>query len=116
MQLQSGWDSHRAQPTTPIAAMAANGLLTELVADDGPTPQLAPFPDGGVQIEWLVGGTSLVVDVDADGDVLITADEPSGDELFSIEFPFWNPDPVGLDLCRRLLEKMSGMVERRLGA
>jgi hypothetical protein len=112
--LPSGWDGHTGQALAPVAAMAMNGVLTELVRDDGPTPQLAPLPDGGIQVEWLVAGISLRIDVDTMGDVSVTGDEPGNAELFADEFPYWEPDYWVLDKCQTLLEKMAGFVEKRL--
>jgi hypothetical protein len=114
MRLASGWDGHRGEPTTLIAAMVTNGLLTKLVQDDGPTPQLLPSPDGGVQVEWLVSGFSVHVDVDPAGEVLAAADEPTGSEIFSDEFPYWAPNAEILARCRVLLREMAEHLERRL--
>jgi hypothetical protein len=114
LQLPMGWDGHMGQALAPIAAMAMNGVLTELVRDGGPTPQLAPHPDGGIQVEWLVAGISLQIDVDTMGDVSVVGDEPGNAELVDGEFPYWAPDNWTLGKCQTLLEKMAGLVEKRL--
>ena len=116
LRLQHGWDGHRASPTQPLAGMVVNSLLDHLLFDEAATPQLTPLPDGGLQVEWLVAGQSLEVEVGPTGDVLVTALDDTGVELVATEFAFWSPDIVGIDQARTFLEKISGDVRNRLQA
>lgn len=115
IHLPKGWDGHRALPPTPTAIVVLNGVLEELVDDDGPTPQIAPLPDGGLEVDWLVAGSSLHVYVAPDGHVVeLTAEETPGNDVLDGEFPFWDPDVLLLGQAKAFLEKISHYVEARV--
>lgn len=106
LRLPRGWDGHHGETPTVIAGLVANGFIAELVIEGGPTPQITPSPDGGIDIEWLVRGTSVNVSVDPEGYVDLGVDA-EGDVLLESEFPYWAPDGWKLAEARRFLHKMS---------
>ncbi len=68
LALGEGWDGHRAKPITDGAAGSTIGLVFALCDDLSLPPQFFPLPDGGIQIEWHVGGDAVEVEIDASGD------------------------------------------------
>jgi hypothetical protein len=116
MELPEGWDGHRATHPTPLAAMVVNGILEYLLFDDCATPQLAPRPDGGIEVEWLVGGVGVNVGVSPTGMAFVTVDDDQGNELVDGSFDFWAADYLLLDQARNYLEKLSHEVEHRVSA
>lgn len=111
-----GWDGFRATSISPIAGMVANGVLDLLVSDGAPTPQIAPLADGGLEIEWLVDGTAVQVQVSADGEVLVLVEAPNGRELLDGSFRYWNTDYMLIGQAKAYLDKMGHEVEFRVTA
>lgn len=68
LALGKGWDGHRAKPITEEAVESTIGLVFALCDDLSLPPQFFPLPDGGIQIEWHVGGEVVEVEIDASGD------------------------------------------------
>jgi hypothetical protein len=93
-------------------------LLNVLIGtDDIATPQIAPTPEGGINVEWLVSGDSLSVTTDLDG-VSIVAQFDNG--AFAFEPYSWDFDGDVDELCqtlipaRQFLEKVSTGIQHRL--
>lgn len=114
LALPDGWDTYQAKPVVPLAAVAAHGILTRLLFDDCPTPQIAPGSDGSIDLMWLVLGTSIEVQIDGLGEVSIWGEGPSDEELFEGSFTAWEPDEFVLDQARIYLEKMHHDVHHRI--
>lgn len=114
LRLESGWDGHRAKPPTPIAGMVLNGVLERLLFDDCATPQIAPLPDGGLEVDWLVGGNSVHVEASPEGEVFLDVHTASGVEEASGEFSYWRIDNHLLGLAETFLHKISQDVKTRL--
>lgn len=114
MALPAGWDTYAARPVVPLAAVAAHGILTRLLFDDCPTPQIAPGVDGSIDIAWLVLGTSIEVQVAEDGEVNMWAEGPDGEELFDSTFTAWDPDDFALDQAKTYLNKMRYDIRHRV--
>lgn len=114
--LPYGWDGHRAHPVGSLPAMVMNGLLGELVADDGATPQVAPMSDGGLQVEWLVSGDFVRIDVPVSGEVFVLAEDAAGNVFADGEFDWREPDRHVIDQARQFLNKISHNVEIRLAS
>ncbi len=60
------WDSYRAQPTNRRFVAKLLNILSDLMQDDAPPPQITPLTDGGVQAEWHHEGQDLEIVVPAD--------------------------------------------------
>lgn len=70
-------------PVHSAVATFAMSLLNVVVDDDDlATPQVAPTPDGGVEIQWLVAGDSLEITIDLDDSVSIVGRLDSGEYAF----------------------------------
>ena len=78
LALGEGWDGHRAKPITDEAAGSTISLVFALCDDLSLPPQFFPLPDGGVQIEWHVGGEAVEVEIDGSGDAHALVIDDSG--------------------------------------
>jgi hypothetical protein len=56
-----GWDSYRAQPTNPQLVVKLLNILSDLMQQTYPPPQITPLADGGVQAEWHSRGQDLEI-------------------------------------------------------
>jgi hypothetical protein len=82
LALGDGWDGHRAKPITEEAVGSTIGLVFALCDDLSLPPQFFPLPDGGVQIEWHVGGEAMEVEIDRSGDAHGLATDRAGAVIF----------------------------------
>jgi hypothetical protein len=82
----------RGDPLSAAARHNIAAVLNWCILDNGPTPQVAPTPEGNVEVQWLAGGSALSVTVDPSGDfsffgtgpgreVFIDAEIDEGDEF-----------------------------------
>ena len=81
LQLQKGWDGHRARR---IDLTAVGGLIDALglvAGSDTLTPHIILLPNGGLQAEWLVDGTGVEIEVDPAGERLVLATDEAGEVL-----------------------------------
>lgn len=69
LQLRDGWDGARARKVDPHAAIWSLWVIADLVSDALVMPQLFPLPDGGIQLEWLIDGNGLEIDVAPSGEI-----------------------------------------------
>ena len=109
-----GW-----RPVHPAVASFAMSLLNVIIDDgDLATPQVAPTPDGGLDIQWLVSGDALELSIDLEDGVSIVAQFDSGDYAFTpVDWDF--DDAVdalvpALVTARTFLEKISTGIQHRI--
>lgn len=76
--LSEGWDGRRARPVTVAAIQGTIDVLAALMNETSAPPQLFPLPDGGLQLEWHVGGNDVEVEIDADGEAHALAETADG--------------------------------------
>ena len=69
------------------AAATLNAILDVVVDHEQPTPQVFAAGDGAVTCEWLVGGSHLVVTVEADGTVYWCSDPIDAMAATELESP-----------------------------
>ena len=65
--LKADWDSYDGLPISPTAIRRAEHLLTHLVSEGTPLPQVFPTSRGGVQFEWK--NSSWEVEIAPDGSI-----------------------------------------------
>ncbi len=78
LELPAGWDGRRATRTTVPAVGATVRLLLALMTPQSLPVQLFPLPDGGIQVEWHVAGSSIEIDIDGKGEAFVTAETSEG--------------------------------------
>lgn len=85
-------DLLNAEPTdengvtrTSVATM--NSILDAVVDDDQPTPQLFAAGEGATTCEWLVGGSHLMITVEADGTLYWSSDSVDGMAAIELQAP-----------------------------
>jgi hypothetical protein len=69
LDLPDDWDGDGAAPVDVTAARSAMDFLESIADLDTLRPEILPVPSGGVQLEWLVGGVGLEVEVTPSGQV-----------------------------------------------
>lgn len=62
-------------------------LISALVEDGGPTPQVSDNGDGGIASEWLVNGATLTLDIEDVDSVYLIARDFTGDIRLEAEGP-----------------------------
>ena len=79
LSLQENWNGYGESPIHESAVKRAVDVLNE-VCREGPCPSVVPTANGGVQIEWAVGGFEIDVEIPPSGPAAILIVEPSGQE------------------------------------
>lgn len=85
LQLDEGWDGARARKVDQNAAVTSLWVIANLVTDVLVLPQLFPLPDGGIQLEWLIDGNGLEIDVAPTGEIGILGVDRDGRSHIDIE-------------------------------
>ncbi|GGO47557.1 hypothetical protein [Streptomyces lasiicapitis] len=109
LALPAGWDSYRAKQISPEAVVSMLRILISLMDRSSLQPQLFPLPDGGLQAEWHVGGSSIEIEVTGDGQSGCALAD--GEEEVEVEFSFPSVRDQLLDF-RRILSRFSAQVTR----
>lgn len=64
---QPGWDGGDAQPVTAEVVEEATRLVSQLLSQWMPLPDIAPSPDGSIGMEWWNANARVFVDVCPEG-------------------------------------------------
>ena len=59
LRLEFNWDSYGALTVSPRAVCAALRFLARELPAGAPLPSFVPTVDGGIQLEWHVGGIDI---------------------------------------------------------
>lgn len=59
LNLPPNWDGEGAAPISYECVMAAFGLVLTNVTHETPSPHFVPTSQGGIQVEWHLGGTDF---------------------------------------------------------
>ncbi len=81
LELSDGWDGRRAHAVTIPAIQATVHVLAVVTNETSAPPQLFPLPDGGIQVEWHVGGNSIEIEIDAEGEPHVLAQTSDGETI-----------------------------------
>jgi hypothetical protein len=76
--LPEGWNGANASEVADGAVERAAILAFEVLDDLPLSPQFFPLPNGGVQFEWHVGGSSVEIEVEPDGEAFAVAETSDG--------------------------------------
>lgn len=66
MQLPQNWDSYGAKAVTAAAVARALDILTRVMGNGSPTPDVVPLTDGGIQMEWHTANWELEITIPGD--------------------------------------------------
>jgi hypothetical protein len=78
LELDAKWDGLSATAVTERAVVVAIGVLFGTLSD-ATVPQIFALPDGGLQLEWHVGGRSVEIEIDGNGDPFVDAEPSEGE-------------------------------------
>lgn len=85
LQLDEGWDGAHARKVDQNAAVTSLWVIANLVSDIMVLPQVFPLPDGGIQLEWLIDGNGLEIDVAPAGEIGILGVDRDGRSHIDVE-------------------------------
>jgi hypothetical protein len=105
LSLQDRWDGYRARPVTSEAVDSAVRVAFVVADDQTLPPQIFPLNDGGVQLEWRVGGEELEIEVDGAGEIHVLATDGSAEALLDVELS--TEGRAVLQTVRHLVERLS---------
>jgi len=92
---------------TQAAIASARQLLRELIAADGPTPQVGATQSGSIEIQWLVAGYLVSVLLESDGGYNLYVDDPVDGVEVDVDVPPGSPIPS--DEVARLRDRLAHM-------
>lgn len=86
-------------------------LVSALIRDNSPTPQVGDNGENGIAVEWLVDGNVLRIDYEDETEILVAATNSAGESVFCEALSAWwlETNPVISD-ARRFLSKLSSAV------
>lgn len=96
--LPAGWDGFSSDQITIEAIQAAVTTLVTIADETTPAPQFFPLRDGGIQVEWHVGGNDIEIEVNGVGVAYVFAARPDGEVIADGE--------VGAEEQERLLRAL----------
>ncbi len=79
--LPAGWDDPSAEEVTLEAVRGAVSVLAAVAGEATPPPQLFPLRDGGIQVEWHVGGNDIEIEVNGAGEAYVFAARSGGQTI-----------------------------------
>lgn len=85
LALPPRWDGDTADEVKAEAVAEAIRVLASVASVDTIAPQLFPLADGGIQIEWHVGGNDVEIEIDGSGSVYVLATRSTGDTVVDDE-------------------------------
>jgi len=97
-----------------VARQNTDLILSALVADGTPTPQVGLDGEGGVETEWLVNGKALILNCDARGQSLLWGLHADGTLIFRRECNARMIDSVTKAIADTLLQELGRGVANRI--
>jgi hypothetical protein len=106
LSLPPNWDSYGARTIDPHNVEAAVRLLPKIASKDTPQPIVIPTVRGGVQLEWLMRGIDLEIEINEPGQCQVLYVDPSEESEWELQLTTDNM-PRFLDLTARLTGRQS---------
>lgn len=107
-----GWLERHSSSNAFVLAHTAAMFIRRLLDADGPTPQIRSNGADGIEVEWLVNGVSLTIDVASESEILIYAVDNAERELFSKEITSrWSTSDEIFDKAAALLKDMARNID-----
>ena len=94
LELPGGWNSYNASPIRKENVTFAVDLLSRLMHENTPEPDVVPKVRGGVQLEWHTRGVNIEISIDSPDNVKFFAEDILGGQ-----------EPVEEDLDETLLAR-----------
>ena len=87
LALDQGWDGYGGIPVLPSVAACARRLLNTFAHHTRIVPDIVPLSNGGLQLEWFVGGDEFEVRIDSDcvASVFYEADREEHAKQFDLD-------------------------------
>lgn len=76
--LPAGWDGSSSDEVTIQAVQETVAVLAAIVDETSSPPQFFPLHDGGIQVEWHVGGNDIEIEVNGAGVAYVFAARSDG--------------------------------------
>jgi hypothetical protein len=106
LNLPEGWDGDHAKTVLPTTAILAMQVLGLVAGDVTPAPHVFPLPDGGIQLEWLINGNGLEIEISPNGEFGALGIDAGG--LTQIDHEFGaGTDISALKMTKSYLETIS---------
>ncbi len=86
LALPEGWDGGKAKPVSQPTAILSLHLIAYLVDDILVMPHVFPLVDGGIQLEWLINGNGLEIEVAPSGEISAIGTDANGQTQVDDEF------------------------------
>ena len=89
LALDQGWDGYGGIPVLPNVAACARRLLNTFGNHTRIVPDIVPLSNGGLQLEWFVGGDEFEVRIDSDcvASVFYESDREENAKQFDLDDP-----------------------------
>jgi len=104
--LPTGWDGFSADEVTIEAVRETVTVLAVIVNEASPAPQFFPLLDGGIQVEWHVGGDYTEIEVNGAGEAYILATRSNGETVADGEVRA-GQDAPRIELVKTFLNELS---------
>lgn len=108
--LPAGWDGFSADEVTVEAVAETVAVLASIVNESTVAPQFFPLADGGIQIEWHVGGNDIEIEINGAGSVYVLATRSTGETVADAEIR-----TSGDDAIMRSISGFANELSARLG-
>ena len=106
MALPAGWDGSSAAEVTIEAVSETLTVLASLVNEATVAPQFFPLTDGGIQVEWHVGGNDIEIEVNGAGSAHVFASRSTGETVADVEIRT-NSDDMPIRMVATFLNELS---------
>lgn len=92
--LPAGWDGSSSDEVTTQAVQETVAVLAAIVSEISSPPQFFPLRDGGIQVEWHVGGNNVEIEVNCAGDAYVFAERSDGEIVADGEIRRGEDEPL----------------------
>jgi hypothetical protein len=107
LELPGGWNSYNAKPIRKENVTFAVDLLSRLMHENTPEPDVVPKVRGGVQLEWHTGGVNLEISIDSPNNVKFFAEDIAGSQE-AVE------EDLDETILARWVDRISGQVQSKI--
>lgn len=106
LSLPANWDSYGAERIDLQAAITTLQLLTRLMSEEIPLPDIVPVNNGGIQVEWHTQGIDIEIEIPSSGNIQYYFEDLSSNaEPIENDIERWGAisSPILQDFVERLV-------------